>query len=253
MCLIIHKPKGLIIPPKWLDEAIIQNPDGWGVMGAKDGRLQISRGMKMKKLHKAVEMHGDVELFVHLRFATHGKKNVENCHPFVICGNRFAMMHNGILDVDTKSNENLSDSWHFANGILSPALEELDFDQKTASAVGDVVGRSNKLAVLCHDGRSMIINKDMGDEKDGFWLSNIYSIEPRKWTGLGWYDSKWTSSAHSTYEEPAWSELEDLAWLPNEELEELCRDDPNFVAEAIREYFTEKAYARRNTSLKDYR
>lgn len=118
MCCIIHRPKGAkTIPDKNLESIIQINPHGWGLSYHKDGKLNIVRSLKMSSAIKAIRRleKDDIEFLFHARWATHGDKSVNNCHPFKT--HRGAIFHNGQIDLKCK-NEKFSDTYHFA-GIVS--------------------------------------------------------------------------------------------------------------------------------------
>jgi hypothetical protein len=58
----------------------------------------------------------------HARYATHGVKNEENCHPFKVPSKHDTYLaHNGILDIDIKAGDRRSDTRIFAEDTL-PAM-----------------------------------------------------------------------------------------------------------------------------------
>lgn len=181
MCLIIDSPAGTIVDRRLLANGISDNPDGWGIMSAADGSIIIDRGMSPRKFTNALNRHHGRDLTVHFRWATHGSKNVDNCHPFIFGGGRYALVHNGIMSVPT-IHKNMSDTRHFVNYILEPMLTgrpELFGTDYFASILEDMIGRNNKLVILRNDNTRMIINRDEGLDHQGCWLSNAHSLPKR--------------------------------------------------------------------------
>lgn len=95
MCIIIHKPKGIILPPiEVLNRAARFNPDGFGLMTA-DGFVYKTLDAN-EFIEKANEIcKKEIDAALHFRFATHGSVKKSNCHPF--SANGISMMHNGVL------------------------------------------------------------------------------------------------------------------------------------------------------------
>lgn len=202
----------------WLENAMIANPNGWGIMASHRGQLLIRRGMKPGKFRRALEIFTGLDTFIHFRNATHGTVNVDNCHPFAIVDGTFAVMHNGIIPIDCRSDSKRSDTWHYANTILEPLLiqdPEALADESFITLIGQHVGAGNKLAILRADGTSAIVNRAQGSEIDGSWYSNLWSVESPCSTWASYYD------------------LDDLAKLDRSELIELCHSDPGAIADAI--------------------
>jgi len=51
----------------------------------------------VNEIHNFLELKGNLGI-AHTRWATHGKVEDHNAHPFVSCGGEFALIHNGILE-----------------------------------------------------------------------------------------------------------------------------------------------------------
>lgn len=217
MCLMIHRPDGADIPLEILEQALIDNPDGWGITTI--GRaVKSSRGLSPNSFWKAYA-RARGEAFIHFRFATHGNVTIGNCHPFAILDSNYVVMHNGTIDTPIVD-KTRSDTWHYCNRVLAPMLEKDpeafgsdDLDVVISSQIG-----TSKLAIIRHDGQSMIVNRDLGTDLNGAWYSNHYSF-PRK---PEWIDD--------------W-DLETLADCDVEEIAELCETDPYGVACLIRDHF----------------
>lgn len=80
MCLIIHKPDAQsVIPADILDNAAFLNPDGFGITYL-DGKRET---IKTTDYREAFALLDVPRAFVaHFRYATRGKVNLSNCHPF---------------------------------------------------------------------------------------------------------------------------------------------------------------------------
>lgn len=179
MCLAIMKPIGKTIPPEHLREAAKTNNDGYGCCWAEAGKVVAFRTMSPKKLLVEVAKHTDKTLLVHLRKASHGRVNVQNCHPFLMLEGEYGLIHNGILS--GLGSKDISDTWMFTC-MLEPLLRSLGtmwnedgqsvhpvLDYWVSNAIG-----GNKIALIDKDGGVLIWNKSSWSckEVDGIWYSN---------------------------------------------------------------------------------
>lgn len=103
MCIIIHKPKGIILPPiEVLNRAARFNPDGFGLMTSDGVIFKTLNAVEF--IEKANEIcKKNVDAALHFRFATHGSIKKENCHPFTVGG--VSMMHNGVLPIPSENDK----------------------------------------------------------------------------------------------------------------------------------------------------
>lgn len=119
MCLITYGKVRDVLNFDRITNAWESNPDGAGIIYKSGGKIYARKMFsKFSLLHKALkELHHNQNVAVHLRLATHGAINKENCHPFPI-PNGF-MMHNGILlGLGKAGKAGYSDSKHLSE-ILS--------------------------------------------------------------------------------------------------------------------------------------
>lgn len=179
MCLIIHQKKGKTLDYWSLVDIYERNPDGFGFMFANGGQLFTYRSIA--SLDQAIELYYEKcagrECLIHWRMKTHGDVNVNNAHPFVLGTSKVAMMHNGIIDVGTPI-KGMSDTYHVAEFLLKPiAMSNRDhlFSEDFSDVLGDMIGMSNRIAMMDNDGRVNIINKHTGVHFEGNWYSNTYA------------------------------------------------------------------------------
>jgi glutamine amidotransferase len=114
----------------------------------------------------------------HARYATHGVKNEDNCHPFKVPSNpETYLAHNGILDIDIKAGDKRSDTRVFAEDTL-PAMggvTALDDDHVWTMVSKWATG--SKLVIFTLDPAAKeqcyIVNETAGHwDNDGMWWSN---------------------------------------------------------------------------------
>jgi hypothetical protein len=127
----------------------------------------------------------DNDIAVHVRNATFGDKNLDNCHPYRILdkddGDKMDlyMMHNGTIR-DVQVDKKMSDSWNFATKFLKGyfrkhpnALQEKEFHTLLAAIIG-----ASKLIFLDSRGNYTIINEDLGTyHPTGVWISTKNEVK----------------------------------------------------------------------------
>ena len=188
MCLLIGQQKNAKVSNKKLGNAWSKNDDGVGYAFVKDGQIKIKRFMEFKpfkrEFNSDVKRYGSQSSFlIHFRFATHGKTDLTNVHPFRVNKN-LVFGHNGVINsVDTDLK--LSDTQVFNNVILKNLNPDFLNNDTLRFLVEEAIG-SSKLAFLDSDGKIDILNEGLGhwsdDEK--IWYSNdgykkqSYYIQP---------------------------------------------------------------------------
>jgi predicted glutamine amidotransferase len=162
-----------------LEHAWESNPDGGGFAYVRGDKVRIKKGyMTLKKFTKALyatrKANPDSYFLVHMRWASKGKVNVENTHPFWVREDKMAMIHNGtIYKAKPKGDE--SDTLAFTRDILQ-ALPENFFEQEVYSSLLEEYIGSSKVAILRNDNSVLILNESKGDIVDNglVWHSNDY-------------------------------------------------------------------------------
>lgn len=156
MCVIIHLEPSASIHDSKIENAVYNNPHGWGLIVLSE---TFKDGILVKKssenddtdpddIIKVLNLYKDYERVLHLRWATVGDTSDENIHPFVIydmvdendSSYQAWFMHNGTLPGYGQRHhsqhewrhgvdDNLkSDSNEFASLILEPLLSRWDGD-----------------------------------------------------------------------------------------------------------------------------
>jgi hypothetical protein len=142
-----------------------------------DGEVKIRKGFFdvsqfIEYVHKETT---DYDAIIHMRFATSGRKDEENCHPFW-AGGGWAMGHNGILTMCNEM-EGESDTAAFVNDYVVPIMEEdpnsiLENAEWLTAMTKFTEG--SKLAFLGPQGEFQIIHEEAGAWDGGIWYSNEY-------------------------------------------------------------------------------
>lgn len=139
MCNITVLPPKKNIPMKLLQNAVWNNPHGFGLIidhgeKKKKDRLEVIRrfhesGTDPEEIDDLLRSNDEFNRFLHVRWQTEGARNLDNCHPFKIYDdgkNQAYFMHNGTLyDWKPKSqSDTRCDSKIFAEEFLSEFLED---------------------------------------------------------------------------------------------------------------------------------
>jgi hypothetical protein len=183
MCLLVVASPNSTPKRKDLECASCNNPHGFGFAVITPNGIVTGRGMSSKKVIKRFlevrKEFPDSYAMFHARYATHGVKNEENCHPFAVpySGGDTYLAHNGVLDINISAGDRRSDTRIFAEDTL-PAMggvTALDDDHVWAMVSKWSLG--SKIVIFTLDPKAKetcyIINEDAGHwDDDGMWWSN---------------------------------------------------------------------------------
>ena len=176
MCIAIYKPKGEEVSKDRLRNSFNRNPHGAGFAFAEGaGKVHIRKGFfTFDQFWRAYDKANKPQrsFLIHFRWATKGKKNKSNCHPFRLTKSH-AMIHNGTIDrILLKAGG--SDTANFAKRILAPIVKSHPNFIYTAHGIKIVnlaIGAS-KVAVMNSAGNAVIFNEHKGHWDSGVWYSN---------------------------------------------------------------------------------
>jgi hypothetical protein len=188
MCIAIFKPFGTEITDEILRRCFNKNSDGCGcafIKTTRSGKRQISiiKGLDfdtwLPKFREAEESNPSSNFLIHFRIKTHGKIDLDNCHPFVI-DNRHVFIHNGMISgVGTDANK--SDTRLFNDKILRTLPKDWMGSMGTKTLIEDFIGFGSKLVIMNLDGDVEIYNEDRGEWADtGIWYSNSGYKAPKQ-------------------------------------------------------------------------
>jgi predicted glutamine amidotransferase len=161
-----------------------EHPDGWSVVRFKeDGEADYSKdpGQASKSERLKIILSHDIEestLLAHIRFATIGRNNYHNCHPFVAkdsSGRNWTFIHNGTFFRTEKIKpfapfqKGNTDSEQFFLYLIDQVNREIGkkgdpLSQKERFGVIDRVvydlSYDNKLNFIIYDGELMYIHRN---------------------------------------------------------------------------------------------
>ena len=188
MCIIIVKPKGKSVPENILRVAAQRNPDLCGVAILDGEQFHVQRGLTIEEL-LAVDVPVDTSAVYHFRFATHGRVNIHNSHPFPLFDETLtdspkfytdaALVHNGIIK-GTGANKQFSDTFRTVEKINK------HFDAEGAKEYLRVIAKhsTNKFAI-CSDGQIHLVGKFY--QFDGLFFSKAW-IQNHFYTEIDYSD-----------------------------------------------------------------
>ena len=174
MCIAILKPDGENIKKDRLDNCFFNNDDGAGFMYAKDGILYFFKGFFKfndfwSSYVKNVVKNGNPMSAIHFRIKTHGKTNVNNCHPFKV-NEDLGFIHNGIINM-VKQDPKRSDTAMFNELILKKLPDGFIRNMAIVNLIEESIG-SSKLVFLDNKGQFLISNESLGKWDNNVWYSN---------------------------------------------------------------------------------
>lgn len=191
MCLLLVCSPNSVPKKQNLKTASCNNPHGFGYAIITPDGIITGKGMSAKKtINKFLTLrkqYPESYAMFHARYATHGVKNEDNCHPFKVGdSNDTYLAHNGVLDVHITAGDRRSDTRVFAEDIL-PAMggvSALDNDH-----VWQMVSKwasGSKVAIFTLDPKAKdsvyIINEKSGHwDNDGIWWSNYTYCDSKYW------------------------------------------------------------------------
>lgn len=190
MCLLVVASPNSTPRKRDLECASCNNPHGFGFAVMTPNGIITGRGMSSKKVIKQFlevrkEYPNGYAMF-HARFATHGVKNDDNCHPFrVPSAYDTYLAHNGILDITIPAGDKRSDTRIFAEDTL-PAMggvTALDDDHVWTMVSKWAVGSKIVVFTLDPNAKSecYIVNENAGHwDNEGMWWSNT-TYKPSMW------------------------------------------------------------------------
>lgn len=108
MCVIVVTKE---LAPRHAGAMYHTNPDGIGVLYSDKLFKTTSLEEFLRVLPEINSVEG--KKVFHFRLATHGERNIENLHPFVINANgcKFFLFHNGVSNIPILLPRK-SDTWH---------------------------------------------------------------------------------------------------------------------------------------------
>ena len=195
MCLLVVASPNSTPRKKDLECASCNNPHGFGFAVITPNGIVTGRGMSSKKVIKKFlevrkEFPNSYAMF-HARYATHGVKNEDNCHPFKVPSKYDTYLaHNGILDINISAGDRRSDTRIFAEDTLFAMGGVTALDDAHVWTMVSKWALGSKIVVFTLDpdanDQCYIINENAGHwDNEGMWWSNSTYKESTWSTYLG--------------------------------------------------------------------
>jgi glutamine amidotransferase len=216
MCILVVCEPNSTPSKSDLHAGACANPHGFGFAIHAGDKIISERSMSAKKSIKRFmelrEQYPNGYAMWHARYATHGVKNEQNCHPFQVGDDEGTYLaHNGVLDVAIPHGDRRSDTRVFAEDTL-PKLGGVNaLDDDTIWLMISKWASGSKIAILTTSTTAKypmyLVNENLGTwDNEGIWWSN-------------------QSHKRTTYTKPAvlttnWAEVAEV--LDDSELDEPC-------------------------------
>lgn len=178
MCVIIKLPPGTVLSEGKLRNAILNNPDGWGIVFVDRGQLTLRKecdpeGNDPELIAKILTDSRDVQRYLHVRKNTVGKTIIDNTHPFTVLsvegGRRIEFMHNGTFHTyKATTPEGQSDTRHYAETFLSPLLNKFHGDNGIGDYTDTLLSKILS-GVFDYNNRGLLISNDLEARSYGKW------------------------------------------------------------------------------------
>jgi len=182
MCLLVVCKPNAIPKREELTEGACANPHGFGFAIVADGKVIRYRTMSAKKaVSKFLELREQYPsgyAIWHARYATHGVKNEDNCHPYQVGDDTNSFLaHNGVLDTFISKTDKRSDTRVFAEDTLPKLGGVLALEDENIYRMIEGWASGSKIAVLTTNPQAQyqlyLINERLGTWDDnGVWWSN---------------------------------------------------------------------------------
>lgn len=199
MCLLLNIPANHIFSDAELADFYNYNPDGIGVMWSENNIINTVK-LVPKTLQDIKDFYNQYVIgkacSVHFRWRTHGDTDLANCHPYQVFGEEdgypLYLMHNGVLATGNANDTSKSDTWHFIEDIIKPALQA-DPTQFMApwfqTLIESFIGKSNKFVMMDAYGNAVTFNESSGVYVGEVWYSNTYAWSAPKPSYTSWKSS----------------------------------------------------------------
>ena len=190
MCMIITKPKNVNLPKEeYLKTSYNYNKDGIGIMYLKKN----SNTVRIKKDFKTYEeflsfikrnITKEDILVIHFRYATSGKVDKGNSHPFPIVRNRkllrqlkvnckYAVVHNGVIS-KYSGHSKFSDTQKFIMDILADNSIKYNLHKKEIQKLITHYINNDRLVILNGEGNLIFIGEHEKADDSCYYSNSGY-------------------------------------------------------------------------------
>jgi hypothetical protein len=163
---------------QWIHNAWVTNDDGAGFAYVNDvDEVMVEKGFFdceefITALNEARAMYPDSQFLVHLRWASKGIVDDDNCHPFSV-SNDVAFIHNGTIYKVSDYMQGHESDTSAMNRLMKNLPDDFYKNQAYTVLIEEFIGRS-KLVFLDSNNDVYIFNEHFGIWEGDIWLSNDY-------------------------------------------------------------------------------
>ncbi|MFF3228871.1 hypothetical protein ACFYV7_39185 [Nocardia suismassiliense] len=187
MCILTFLKPGINPDLDVLRAGAAANPHGHGYALITGETITIGRGLDaetvLTEFATVRAQYPDGHALFHSRLATHGQRSVDNCHPFLVGGDkRTVLAHNGILppEAHPAPGDPRSDTRIAAEELL-PRLPLGSLDSWAGRQRLERWLRADKMVLLTVDPaykyQAYVLNESYGHWVEGSWYSNHSYLE----------------------------------------------------------------------------
>lgn len=204
MCIIIHKERTKTrIPELIIDNAEQINPDGFGIVFLDDGELVKTTDYTLAR--KLIESKRPY--LAHYRFATVGKVNKDNCHPFPIPNSDDVLFSNGTVPLGSRTKTDTECVAEILEGECPEVVEKILSMTETRFAI---VNRSVSQ-------KPSVKRYGTWHKKEGVWYSKSNCFAKETSTGYYWNNnSSWNNRAYNEEDDDDYQSLASYCYEPKE-------------------------------------
>jgi hypothetical protein len=231
MCLIVIGNKDDVVKQTTiLQNALIQNKDGFGLMYFKNDNIVSKKTLSYKyhdvdNLIKSAINDCNGKIGLHFRFATEGIKDKRNTHPIPILsklvdGRAISLMHNSPMLPTAIIDKDRSDTHQFVKYYLRPVLKsnpDLLYNQKWLEQLNRDCEGSRLVFADANTSKFIYVNKKLWTKKDKIWYSNDGSFQTRHWGSYGMMGNSYPSYGYNNLDYD-FNEEEDLLYKPTKQI-----------------------------------
>lgn len=228
MCLLVVCKPNSTPSRQDLHNGACSNPHGYGFAIVADGRIITERSMSAKKSIRRFlqlrEQYPNGYAMWHARYATHGVKNEQNCHPFQVGDDpQTYLAHNGVLDTFIESGDKRSDTRVFAEDTLPKLGGVSALNDENIYRMIESWATGSKIAVLSvnplAEYQLYLINEKLGTwDDDGVW-----------WSNSSYKRTTYTPSVRQSDSIMGYADDEATYWEKQEAYYNMYADDPNII------------------------
>lgn len=230
MCLLVVCKPNSTPSREDLHNGACSNPHGYGFAIVADGKIITERSMSAKKSIRRFlqlrEQYPNGYAMWHARYATHGVKNEQNCHPFQVGDDtQTYLAHNGVLDTFIEAGDKRSDTRVFAEDTLPKLGGVAALNDENIYRMIESWATGSKIAVLSvnpvAEYQLYLINEKLGtwDDNGVWWSNSSYKRSV--------YD--YTSSVRQSDPILGYADDEATYWEKQEAYYNMYADDPTMI------------------------